>query len=92
MLFTVISFFEKFAVVLFLTIIQATAGSFIVFLVLTDCFGPAEPTYTVDLLLAKCRTFCRGKDPVLRGRSRIPTSSCGRTDSDPSRTGVRPIP
>jgi hypothetical protein len=65
MLFTVISFFEKFAVVLFLTIIQATAGSFIVFLVLTDCFGPAEPTYTVDLLLAKCRTFCRGKDPVL---------------------------
>jgi hypothetical protein len=64
MLFTVISFFEKFAVVLFLTIIQATAGSFIVFLVLTDCFGPAEPTYTVDLLWAKCRTFC-GKDPVL---------------------------
>jgi hypothetical protein len=56
MLFTVISFFEKFAVVLFLTILQAIAGSFIVFLTSTDCFGPAEPTtiyrYMVDLLWA----------------------------------------
>jgi hypothetical protein len=63
MLFTVITFFEKFAVVLFLTIIQATAGSFIVFLTLTDCFGPAEPTYSVDFIWAKCRKLC-GRDPA----------------------------
>lgn len=37
MLFTVISFFEKFAVILFLTIAQSTVGSFVVFLTLVDC-------------------------------------------------------
>jgi 5-methyltetrahydrofolate--homocysteine methyltransferase len=74
MLFTVISFFEKFAVVLFLTILQATAGSFIVFLTLTDCFGPAEPTYMVDLLWAKCRSFC-GRDPVVEKMEYAPEAT-----------------
>lgn len=48
MLFTVITFFVKFGVILLVTIVQATTGSFIVFLVLTDCFGPSNPTYVVD--------------------------------------------
>eukprot|EP00980_Cylindrotheca_fusiformis_P026172 scaffold15492_cov49-Cylindrotheca_fusiformis.AAC.2 len=35
-----------------MTIVQATIGSFIVFLTLTDCVGPAHPTYLVDKCLA----------------------------------------
>jgi len=57
MLFTVINFFQKFALILFMTIIQATVGSFIVFLTLTDCIGPSNPTYLVDL--AKEKLFGR---------------------------------
>merc|ERR1712113_876740 len=58
MLFTVITFFQKFALVLFLTIVQATIGSFVVFLVMTDCIGPNEPTYLVDRALeaAGCKS------------------------------------
>jgi predicted RND superfamily exporter protein len=55
MLFCVISFFVKFAIILFLTIVQATAGSFVVFLVLTDCFGPSQPTFAFDWIMAKFR-------------------------------------
>ena len=51
MIFTVITFFQKFALVLFMTIIQATVGSFVVFLTLTDCVGPSHPTYLCDRLL-----------------------------------------
>lgn len=48
MLFTVIIFFRKFAIILFMTILQATLGSFVVFLAITECVGPAEPTYVFD--------------------------------------------
>jgi len=48
MLFTVISFFQQFALILFYTIIQATIGSFVVFTAFTDCIGPSNPTYLVD--------------------------------------------
>ena len=44
MLFTVIIFFQKFAVVLFMTVLHATIGSFIVFLAITDSIGPSHPT------------------------------------------------
>jgi len=54
MLFTVISFFEKFALILFLTVLQATIGSFVVFLTLCDCIGPAQPTYLFDMVVEKC--------------------------------------
>jgi hypothetical protein len=53
MLFTVISFFQKFALILCFTVIQATIGSFIVFLTMTICIGPSQPTHLVDTLLAK---------------------------------------
>merc|ERR1712113_604130 len=58
MLFTGITFFQKFALVLFLTIVQATIGSFVVFLVMTDCIGPNEPTHLVDRALeaAGCKS------------------------------------
>eukprot|EP00538_Stauroneis_constricta_P012591 CAMPEP_0119547884 /NCGR_PEP_ID=MMETSP1352-20130426/1904_1 /TAXON_ID=265584 /ORGANISM="Stauroneis constricta, Strain CCMP1120" /LENGTH=1198 /DNA_ID=CAMNT_0007592951 /DNA_START=90 /DNA_END=3686 /DNA_ORIENTATION=- len=50
MLFTVIIFFQKFALILFLTVIQATIGSFVVFLTMTDTIGPNQPTYLADHL------------------------------------------
>jgi hypothetical protein len=34
-------------------VIQATLGSFIVFLTMTICIGPSRPTHLVDTLLAK---------------------------------------
>mmetsp|Transcript_56613 Transcript_56613/g.137486 ORF Transcript_56613/g.137486 Transcript_56613/m.137486 type:complete len:701 (-) Transcript_56613:1769-3871(-) len=51
MLFTVITFFQKFALILFFTIIQATLGSFIFFLTFVDCIGPTNPRYLVDRML-----------------------------------------
>jgi hypothetical protein len=54
MIFTVITFFRKFAIILFLTVVQATAGSFVVFLSMTDCLGPSDPTALVDKALSKC--------------------------------------
>ena len=53
MLFTVITFFQKFALVLFFTVIQATAGSFVVFLTMSICIGPSDPTYLTDSLLER---------------------------------------
>merc|ERR1712176_314952 len=53
MLFTVISFFTKFALILFFTIIQTSVGSFILFVVMTDCLGPAYPTYLYDKLIGR---------------------------------------
>jgi hypothetical protein len=58
MLFAVITFFRKFALVLFFTIIMATVGSFIVLLTLTDCFGPSQPTYLVDLIFDRISARC----------------------------------
>ena len=60
MLGTVITFFEKFAVVLFVTVIQALLGSFVVFLTMAITMGPSEPTYLVDRAVEKCRqVLCR---------------------------------
>jgi len=48
MLFCTITFFRKFALVLFFTVVMATVASFVVFITLTNCFGPTNPTYLVD--------------------------------------------
>ena len=55
MLFCVVTFFYKFAIILLTTIIQATLGSFIVFISLADAVGPAEPTWLMDTIIAKVR-------------------------------------
>jgi len=52
MIFTEITFFYKFAVMLFMTIIHSVIGCMVVFLVLCDCFGPAEPTKGYDTIKA----------------------------------------
>lgn len=63
MLFTIINFLRLFALVLFFTIVQATIGSFVVFLALTDCIGPANPTYAVDYTIGKLKPCLQqGKD------------------------------
>jgi hypothetical protein len=48
MLFCVITFFQRFATILFYTILQATVASFVFFLTLTDTIGPSQPTYLAD--------------------------------------------
>ena len=60
MLFTIITFFQKFAIILFYTVIQATIGSFVVYLTLAETLGPSRPTYTVDWIVAKIRS--RGRN------------------------------
>jgi predicted RND superfamily exporter protein len=54
MLFCKVTFFIKFALILLMTIIHATVGSFVVYLVCTVTFGPAEPTKWMDSLLSQC--------------------------------------
>lgn len=61
MLFTYINFFRLFALVLFFTIVQATIGSFVFFLVLTECFGPSNPTYFVDCITEKATELWEAK-------------------------------
>jgi hypothetical protein len=53
MLFTVILFFQKFALILFYTVIMATTCAFVVFLSISDTCGPKEPTIFVDAILGK---------------------------------------
>merc|ERR1712232_621018 len=54
MLFAEISFFTKFATVLFMTILHSSIAGFVIFLVLSDCFGPSQPTKLFDKI---CKTL-----------------------------------
>merc|ERR1712110_59083 len=56
MLFTVVSFFQQFATILFFTIIQATVGSFVVFTAFADCIGPSNPTALFDKYVPCCKS------------------------------------
>jgi uncharacterized membrane protein len=60
MIFTIIVFFQKFAYVLFFSIIQATAAVFIFFCTNADCLGPSNPTYLFDSIVS-C-IFCHKKN------------------------------
>jgi len=53
MLFCTLTFFTKFAEMLLLTMTHAIIGSFVLYLVLTDTFGPAEPTKLYDKVTAR---------------------------------------
>ena len=55
MLFTKVLFFNLFASVMVWVIVQATLGSFVIFLTLTDTMGPSNPTMLFDFLTSKCR-------------------------------------
>lgn len=52
MLFCKVIFFTKFAMILLMTILHATVGSFVVYIVFNDIFGPAEPTKLADKLFS----------------------------------------
>jgi len=54
MLGTVISFFQKFAVILFMTVVQATIGCFIVFVALVLCIGPSDPLKLYNTIVGSC--------------------------------------
>mmetsp|Transcript_18251 Transcript_18251/g.25715 ORF Transcript_18251/g.25715 Transcript_18251/m.25715 type:complete len:1096 (-) Transcript_18251:96-3383(-) len=74
MLFTVISFFQKFAIVLLFTVLQSTLGSFVVFLTLADCIGPNEPTYLFNELIAKCAsTFKKDEEKIVSRQTTVTT-------------------
>lgn len=62
MLFTYINFFRLFALVLFFTIVQATIGSFVFFFVLTECFGPSNPTHFVDCVTEKAMKLWKAQE------------------------------
>ena len=55
MLFCKVTFFQKFATILIFTILHATIGSFVVFLVLNVTIGPSDPTKFVDSILKRCK-------------------------------------
>jgi predicted RND superfamily exporter protein len=54
MLFTVITFFQKFAQILLCTVVMATVGSMFVFTAITDALGPSKPTECVDSIVKRC--------------------------------------
>lgn len=58
MLFCKVVFFTKFAVILLMAVIHATIGSFVIYLVLCNLFGPSEPTKFIDGIATKCLKCC----------------------------------
>jgi 5-methyltetrahydrofolate--homocysteine methyltransferase len=52
MIFCTLRFFTQFSQMLLLTITHAIIGSFVVYLVLCDAFGPGEPTKLYDAIVA----------------------------------------
>ena len=54
MLATKILFFQKFAYVLFFSVVQATFGAFVFFSILVDCIGPSHPTWLMDWICSQC--------------------------------------
>eukprot|EP00557_Chaetoceros_sp_GSL56_P008506 CAMPEP_0176488610 /NCGR_PEP_ID=MMETSP0200_2-20121128/6808_1 /TAXON_ID=947934 /ORGANISM="Chaetoceros sp., Strain GSL56" /LENGTH=282 /DNA_ID=CAMNT_0017885619 /DNA_START=132 /DNA_END=980 /DNA_ORIENTATION=- len=53
MIFCTLNFFKQFSQMLLLTITHAIIGSFVVYLVLCDSFGPAEPTKFYDDIISR---------------------------------------
>jgi len=54
MLFCQVTFFTKFATILFMTILHAVIATFVIFLVLVDTLGPSQPARFVNNTIAKC--------------------------------------
>jgi 5-methyltetrahydrofolate--homocysteine methyltransferase len=84
MLFTVITFFQRFATILFYTMIQASIGSFIFFSVLTDTVGPSEPTFLVDRLCSKmCGKKKEEMEDLVPGTEQTPAKTVVEGSSIP---------
>ena len=76
------TFFQKFAMILLLTILQATIGSFVVFLTMTDCIGPNDPTALMDRLLNCCKRQNQSLDSASVDSSKDDTQSTRRLQSN----------
>lgn len=74
MRFAQIVFFRRFAAILLYSLLMGLFGSMLVFLVLTDIFGPAEPTAYADYLAQKC----------WRNRKDAPASDSTTTAEEPT--------
>lgn len=86
MLFCKVIFFTKFAMILLMTILHATVGSFVVFIVLADLFGPSEPTRMFDRLLGK-----KDKDQSEGRTERVLETPASDTEKDRADAEVQPV-
>ena len=75
------TFFQKFAMILLLTILQATIGSFLVFLTMTDCIGPNDPTALMDRLWNCCKRKNQSLDSASVDSSKDDTQTTKRLQS-----------
>mmetsp|Transcript_21529 Transcript_21529/g.59910 ORF Transcript_21529/g.59910 Transcript_21529/m.59910 type:complete len:252 (-) Transcript_21529:324-1079(-) len=73
--FTVITFFQKFGLILLIAVIQATIGAFIVFNTLVICFGPKNPSKMYDALKEKCSSGNRDPSPTNKDGDSSDTNS-----------------
>merc|ERR1711915_1107570 len=76
MLFTVVSFFQQFAQILF----------FAIFMALVDCFGPTHPTYWVDTY---CRRTDSNKDTEVNKNEATSTGSSSTDSKDKTETSMK---
>lgn len=81
-----ILFFVQFGIVLVLTMIFATVGVFVVFLVLVDTLGPAQPTYLADKAAEKLACIC--PIDVAPGAAAAPESEPASNATAGSRPGL----
>ena len=81
MFFTVFIFFQKFALILFLTIIQAFLGSFVVFLAMADSVGPSQPTYLVDRCLSMITNKHEQEEDVITSKTETTKDKNQRDDA-----------
>lgn len=93
LLFAQISFFRRFAVILLYTLTTGLVASMVLFFVLTDTFGPAEPTVLVDGLVApKHASTTRNNDSGTASRTQesmeqalaLETSTSSSEDQKPA--------
>ena len=82
MLFCQITFFTKFALILLMTILHATLASFVIYLVLTDSFGPSEPTKFIDGLFLKIKSFFSKEYPNAPSYNATPVMINGKPTYD----------
>jgi len=80
-----ITFFTRFAQILFFAIVQSLLGSFVGFLTMTDSIGPSAPTYFFDKLEEKCS---RQDDDSIRTSEHGGDEDKGGNISDPTKSST----
>jgi hypothetical protein len=65
---------------LLLTVVQATIGTFIVFLTMVDCAGPRHPTFLFDKITERC--FSRNSQPKEKDDSALKSTAHHEQSND----------